>query len=111
MKGYISMLAWSFLPPQITASILPTLSSTFPSLLPASPQGSPAWRQNYRKVLTAVVLLALAYNFITSAAGEKDWYDVLGVGPRVGDDELKKAYRKLYVNSRSVLRKISRLPS
>jgi hypothetical protein len=95
MSSYLTPLMWSFLPGKITEIILPTLSSTFPALLPPAQRGSDPWRANYRRVLTAVVVLALAYNFATQAAGGMDWYDLLGVGPRAGDDELRRAFRQL----------------
>lgn len=95
MRSYITPLLWSFLPDKITTALLPRLSASFPQLLPPSPPGSDTWRRNYRNVLTAVVVLALGYNFASQASGERDWYDLLGVGPRSGEDEMKKAYRKL----------------
>jgi len=96
MSSYLSTLMWSFLPGRIAQTILPTLSSTFPRLLPPAPPGTEAWRHNYRRVLTAVVILALAYNsFSVMRAADVDWYDLLGVGPRAGDDELRRAFRQL----------------
>ncbi|BEJ16656.1 hypothetical protein CspHIS471_0600570 [Cutaneotrichosporon sp. HIS471] len=97
MSEYAAPLLWSFLPAQLTAALLPTLSGLAPGLLPPSPPGTPGYARNFRRVITALVLGWLAYAFITDRPDEKggDWYDLLGVPVRVGEDGLKKAFRGL----------------
>jgi hypothetical protein len=97
MSEYAAPLLWSFLPAQITAALLPTLSGLVPRLLPPAAPGTPGYARNFRLVITALVLGWLAYAFVTDRPDEKggDWYDLLGVPVRVGDDGLKKAFRGL----------------
>ncbi|KLT39069.1 DnaJ-domain-containing protein, partial [Cutaneotrichosporon oleaginosum] len=97
MSEYAAPLLWSFLPAQLTAALLPTLSGLAPRLLPPAPPGTPGYTRNFRRVITALVLGWLAYAFFTDRPDEKggDWYDLLGVPVRVGEDGLKKAFRGL----------------
>ncbi|WWD17878.1 hypothetical protein CI109_102322 [Kwoniella shandongensis] len=97
MSSLFTPLLWSFLPSQLTHTLLPYLSSYFPALLPAAPRNTSTYNRNYRLVFTGVVCVWLAYSFVTDEERTKgeDWYSLLGVDVGVDDDGLKRAFRSL----------------
>jgi hypothetical protein len=99
MAALLTPLLWSFLPPQITHAILPTLSSSLPHLLPPALRGSPGYARNYRLVSTAVVVIWLGWTIASplerAPASDTNWYDLLDVGRGADEDGLKKAFRTL----------------
>ncbi|KAL1410602.1 hypothetical protein Q8F55_004619 [Vanrija albida] len=96
MWTYLSPVLWSLLPGQAVHAALPVLCSLAPGLLPPAPPGTPAYARNYRRVLTAGILLYLAYALATADTGAAgDWYATLGVSPLATDDELRRAFRSL----------------
>jgi hypothetical protein len=96
MASLLSPLLWSFIPAQLTTTLLPHLSTHLPALFPPSPARTPQYAKNYRNVYTLLIAGYLAYTLLQhdTTRGE-DLYALLGVSRTVDDEGLKRAFRAL----------------
>lgn len=96
MSALLTPFLWSFIPSQLTAFVLPYLTTYLPSLFPPAPQGSPQYAKNHRWAYTLLVVGYIGWTFVQSDVGVgEDMYALLAVGRGVDDDGLKKAFRGL----------------